>query len=352
MKAAVLYDDYDLRYEEYPEPEIKPGHVKVKVCACGVCGSDMPRLTNKGAHYYPIVLGHEFSGYITEVGEGVEALSVGDHVACVPLIPCMECEDCKEGHYSLCKHYTFIGSRVQGGFADYVVLPERNALKIDPELPFERGALFEPASVSLHGLKQAEFKEGSTAAIVGGGIIGQFALEWAKILGASKTVMLDMAEGPLETAKRLGADAVINTRDADFLDQAKALTNGRGFDYVIECAGAEPTIKMTYDLVKNHGMICFIGTPRGPVTFTQSEWEKLNRKECYTTGSWMSGNSPFPGTEWDLVAACFADGRLKFDEGMIHKRIPLSEPDKLMDIFRNKERINGRILLINEDKGE
>lgn len=351
MKAAVLYGNNDLRYEEYPEPSVKPGFVKLKVCACGVCGSDMPRISNDGAHYYPIVLGHEFSGIITEVGEGVTSVAVNDHAVAVPLIPCLECQDCKEGYYSLCKNYTFIGSRIQGGFADYVVLPEKNVVKIDNKIPFEQAALCEPATVSLHGLKQAGFKEGINVAIIGGGIIGQFALEWARILGAKTTTLLDVNEKPLEVAKRLGADHVVNSSKPDFMNEINDITEGRGFDFVAECVGATPTIKMALNMVKNHGMICMIGTPKAPVTLSVREWENINRKECFITGSWMSSNAPFPGDEWTLAAECFADGRLVFDEGMIHKRIPLSQPKILTDIFENREVIQGRCMFINYEGG-
>ena len=149
MKAAVLYGNYDIRYEEYPEPSVKPGYVKVRICACGVCGSDIPRITQGKAHYYPIVLGHECSGYVTEIGDGVTKVHPGDHIAVAPLVPCLDCQDCLKGNYSQCKHYTFIGSRVQGGYADYIVIPELNAVKIDSKIPFEQGALFEPSSVAL-----------------------------------------------------------------------------------------------------------------------------------------------------------------------------------------------------------
>ena len=128
MRAAVLYGNEDIRCEEnYPEPEVKPGMVKVRSMASGICGSDIPRVLANGARKYPIILGHECGGYVVETGDGVESVKPGDHVAIVPLIPCMECEDCEAGNYSLCKHYSFIGSREQGSFAEYVVMPAQNA---------------------------------------------------------------------------------------------------------------------------------------------------------------------------------------------------------------------------------
>lgn len=160
MKAAVLYGNDDIRYEDYPTPEIKLGCVLVKVMAAGICGSDIPRVLHNGAHYYPIVLGHEFAGEIVEIGEGVNGFALDDRVSGAPLVPCMECSDCQKGNYALCKHYTFIGSRIQGSFAEYVLLPAMNAVKFDSSIPFEQGAFFEPSSVALHALRINAYKGG------------------------------------------------------------------------------------------------------------------------------------------------------------------------------------------------
>ena len=172
MKAAVLYANEDIRYEEIPTPELKADQVLVKVKAVGICGSDVPRVLQNGAHYYPIVLGHEFSGEIVALGEGVTAdLKVGDRVAGVPLVPCFACEDCKNGNFSLCKHYTFIGSRIQGAFAEYVAMPQQNVVKFDPSVPFETAAFCEPSTVALHGLEVAGYAPGGHVAVLGGGTI-------------------------------------------------------------------------------------------------------------------------------------------------------------------------------------
>ncbi len=348
MKAAVLYGNYDLRYEDYPEPEIRPGCVKVRVCACGICGSDIPRITASGAHYYPIVLGHEFSGFITEVGEGVDTLKKGDHVAAVPLIPCMKCRDCEQGHYSQCKNYTFIGSRIQGGYGDYVVLPARNALKIDPSIPYEQGALFEPSTVALHGIRCAGYQGGKTVAVLGGGTIGLFTLQWARILGAKTIVVFGRSKQHLDVALRLGADAVISTLDEDFMEQAMAWTDGIGFDYVFEAAGSPVTMKLAFELAGNHAQICMIGTPTKSVEFSMREWELMNRKEFHVTGSWMSGSAPFPGDEWKLTAECFANGKLKYDPALFHCQIPIQNTDQIVSVLRDRSSIKGRVLILNK----
>lgn len=346
MKAAVLHGNEDIRYEEYPTPEVKPGTVKVRVKAAGICGSDIPRVLNNGAHYYPIVLGHEFSGIVEEIGEGVTKVKVGDTVSGAPLLPCMKCGDCQRGNYSLCKHYGFIGSHDQGSFAEYVVMPEANAIPYDPSIPFEVAAMFEPATVSLHGMYCNDYAGGGDVAIIGGGTIGLFAAQWAHIFGAKRVVVFDLVEERLELAKRLGADEVINTGDPDFMAKAKALTGGKGYDYVFETAGNPITIQMGFELAANKAHYCCIGTPHKDMTFTPKMWEYMNRKEFKLTGSWMSYSAPFPGKEWELVAHYFATGQLKFDDELIFQRYPLDEADKAFALYKNPSQVKGKVMLL------
>lgn len=134
--------------------------------------------------------------------------------------------------------------------------------------------------------------------------------------------MFDISNERLEVAKRLGADAVINTTEEGFMDKAMALTDGRGYGYVFETAGAVPTMHMAFELAANKAHVCFIGTPHVDLTFTPKMWENMNRKEFKLTGSWMSYSAPFPGREWELTAHYFATGQLKFDPGFIYKNSP------------------------------
>ena len=346
MKAAVLHGNEDIRYEEYPTPEVKPGTVKVRVKAAGICGSDIPRVLNNGAHYYPIVLGHEFSGVVEEIGEGVTKVKVGDTVSGAPLLPCMKCGDCQRGNYSLCKHYGFIGSHDQGSFAEYVVMPEANAIPYDPSIPFEVAAMFEPATVSLHGMYCNDYAGGGDVAIIGGGTIGLFAAQWAHIFGAKRVVVFDLVQERLDLALRLGADEVINTGDPEFMAKAKALTGGKGYDYVFETAGNPITIQMGFELAANKAHYCCIGTPHKDMTFTPKMWEYMNRKEFKLTGSWMSYSAPFPGKEWELVAHYFATGQLKFDDELIFQRYPLEEADKAFALYKNPAQVKGKVMLL------
>lgn len=348
MKAAVLLGNENIQYIDIAEPKTLPGTVKVKVAICGICGSDVPRVLYNGAHSYPIVLGHEFSGTIYEVGEGVKGIKIGDHVAVAPLVPCNECSDCRQGNFSLCSHYSFIGSRQQGAFADYVVVPAENAVVIDPSIPFDQAATFEPSTVALHGLFQNNYKGGGTVAVLGCGIIGLFTIQWAKIFGAKKVVAIGRGKKGLDTALMLGADDVLSTADPDFDRKLDALENGRGFDFVFESSGSSQTMYLAFKTAAKKAHVCLIGTPSDSLNFTKAMWEQLNRKEFFLTGSWMSYSAPFPGCEWDLTAHCFSDGRLKFVPDMIHGRFHMSEAAKAFSLFKEQGAVKGRILLYNQ----
>lgn len=348
MKAGVVHAREDIRYEEIEKPIPGSGEVLVKVKYTGICGSDIPRVNGDACHFFPNVLGHEFSGVVEAVGEGVTSVAPGDRVSGVPLVPCMKCEDCIKGDYALCKHYSFIGSREFGSFAEYVVVPEKNAVKFKDTISFEQGALFEPATVSLHGLLRVPFEKGKTVAILGGGTIGLFTMQWAKIFGAKEVVVFDIVDERLNLAKKLGATAIINTKDPEFRNAVNELTDGRGFDYIFETAGNTVTMKLAFELAGNKASVCFIGTPTKELTFSIKEWENINRKEFYLTGSWMSYSAPFPGKEWEMTAHYFGTGELKFDDGLIYKIMPLSKIADAFELYKTPGAVKGKILIDSE----
>ena len=348
MKAGVVHAPFDIRYEDIEKPEVEPGKVLIRVKYTGICGSDIPRVNGDACHYFPNVLGHEFSGTVVETGKGVERLKEGDRVAGVPLVPCMKCEDCQKGDYSLCKHYSFIGSREFGSFAEYVCVPELNAVKFDNNIDFKTAALFEPATIGLHGLRRVDYKGGKNVAILGGGTIGLMTLQWAKIFGAKNAVVFDILDDRLELAKRVGADYGINSGKDGFMDEVMELTGGRGFDYVYETAGNTITMKMAFKLAANKAGVCFIGTPTKELSFTVAEWENINRKEFMLTGSWMSYSAPFPGDEWKLTEHYMKTGEFKFDPGYIHEVVPLSRIAEAFEWYKTPGKVKGKILIDSE----
>jgi L-iditol 2-dehydrogenase len=348
MKAGVLYARDDLRYEDIATPVPGKGEVLVRVRATGICGSDIPRVLGDGAHFFPIVLGHEFSGEIAEVGEGITSVSVGDKVAGVPLVPCLKCDDCQKGNYSLCKHYSFIGSRQNGSFAEYVKMPEKNVVKFDKSVSFEQGALFEPSTVALHGLMCAGYHGGEDVAVLGGGTVGIFTAQWARIFGAKRVFVFDIDNDRLALAKKLGADVTINTLDKDFREQIDLYTSKKGLGFVYETAGVDITMKLAFELAGNKSSVCFIGTPTKDLVFTPELFENMNRKEFRLTGSWMSYSAAFPGKEWELTAHYFSTGALKFDDSFIFRKIPLENIKEGFDMFKTPGSVKGKILVVNE----
>jgi L-iditol 2-dehydrogenase len=348
MKAGVVHAKGDIRYEDIKKPVPKAGQVLIKVKYTGICGSDIPRVNGDACHFFPNVLGHEFSGTIEEIGKDVTSLTPGDRVAGVPLIPCMKCEDCQMGNYSLCKQYSFIGSREYGSFAEYVVVPEKNAVKFDKKVSFEQGAFFEPTTVALHGLQRLDYQGGKYVAILGGGTIGLLTMQWANIFGAKKCIVFDISPERLELAKRLGAADCVNTTEEAFIKKALSLTDGHGFDYVYETAGNTITMKMAFELAANKAGICFIGTPTKELSFSVKEWENMNRKEFTLTGSWMSYSAPFPGHEWELASYYFKTGQLKFDDSFIYKKIPLSQIADAFEMFKTPGMVKGKLLIDSE----
>ena len=348
MKAAVLHANEDLRFEDYPAPKPSEGEVLIRVRATGICGSDIPRVLHNGAHYYPIVLGHEFSGDVVEAGAGVTTVKAGDRVAAAPLLPCHKCADCQRGDYAQCRHYSFIGSRVQGSFAEYVKAPERNVVKFGNAVSYEQGAFFEPSTVALHGLMRVPYRGGEDVAVLGGGTIGLFTAQWARIFGAKRVFVFDIDDDRLALAKRLGADVTINTLSPGFKEAVMEQTGGRGFGFVYETAGADATMKLAFELAANKAGVCFIGTPTKDLVLPPKLLENMLRKEFTLTGSWMSYSAPFPGREWELTAHYFATGALKFDEGLIFKTAalwPIS--GKGFEMYKTPGTVKGKIMLIN-----
>lgn len=349
MKAVIVYGAGDVRYENCAKPALIPGTVRVRVMACGICGSDIPRVWENRAHSYPIILGHEFSGYICETAADVKNLKVGDRIVGVPLIPCMQCEDCQKGNYSQCRYYSFIGSRQQGAMADYIVIPALNAVKLDETISYIDGAMFEPCTVALHGIRINHYEGGKKVLVLGGGTIGVFTLQWARILGCSLSVVAGRDKDHLRVSQKAGADYVVSTLDDDYKDQLLNLTDGKGYDYIFETAGSTVTMQLALEMASNNADICFIGTPVRELKFSPELWENLNRKELNVTGSWMSCTAPFPGKEWEITRHFIASGALKVIPEMIFQTYEMAEAKKALDLFKEREKVKGRVMLVNKD---
>jgi L-iditol 2-dehydrogenase len=347
MKAAVLYAQNDLRIEEIDIPSLEPHEVLIKVKATGICGSDLPRVMGDAAHHYPIVLGHEFAGVVERIGSNVSKVKVGACVVGVPLKPCNQCHDCLNGNFAQCKFYSFIGSRVNGSWAQYVAIPEVNVIQFDESINFEEASLVEPSTVALHALRLIQYQGGGHVAILGGGNIGLLTLQWAKILGAKDVTVFDIDEERLVTAKKLGADYTINSKNQGFEEEWKRITGNQGYGVIMETAGSDVTMKQSFELAANKAKVCFIGTPVRDLTFSHKQFELMNRKEFMLTGSWMSYSAPFPGDEWELTLHFLKRGQLNFKD-IIFKQLPLEDINTAFELFRQPGVVKGKILLLNE----
>lgn len=335
MKVAMLYGDNDIRIEEVEKPKLEKDQVLVRVKYSGVCGSDIVRLFNKGARFYPIILGHEFSGVISEIGEDVTNIIVGDNVAVAPLEPCMECDDCKRGNFSQCKKYSFIGSRKNGAWAEYIAVPAKNIVKLPEGVSLKEGAFFEPITVALHGLKLLEYPVGKKIVILGMGTIGQLTLQCVASSIQKEIVAVDINDKKLENSKELGATKIYNPlRDNEDL---------KDYDLVIETSGVPENFKKALKIAGNKGTVLFIGTPHGNVEYTPAEFENINRKELKLLGSWMNYSNIFPGEEWELANNLFKNNKVKI-ENLIEVICKIDEFPQVINKLGRKE-IQGKILI-------
>ena len=268
MKSVVIHAEGSVRVEERPLPSIQAADdVLVRVICSGLCGSDIPRIFAKGAHYYPITLGHEFSGYVEAYGTDVADLKVGDGVACVPLLPCFSCPECEKGYYSLCKHYQFVGSRSEGGNAEYIVVKRANLFRLPEAMTIEDGAFIEPITVGLHAFHLASGCEGKNVIIVGAGTIGLLAMQSALVL---------------------------------------------------ETAGTPQTVTLAIDIAGPRAQIALVGTLHHDLNLPAATFGKILRKELTLLGSWMNYSAPWPGEEWEIAARLLADKKLQLAPLVTH----------------------------------
>lgn len=350
MKAGVVIENEKIICKDIEEPKVGDNEVKVSVAVTGICGSDVPRVWKNGAHNYPIVLGHEFSGIVAEIGKNVKNINIGDHVVGIPLVPCFKCKDYMNGNYSLCKNYSFVGSRQQGSMAEFVVLPENNVMVIDKSIPLEVAAFFEPSTVAKHAINIIDYKKNKSVVILGGGNIGSFMIQWIKLLGAEKIVVVGRDKEKLAKTIELGATDTVSTLDDDYLEQLKSITNNNGFDYVFETAGSTELIKLSFEIAANKATICYVGTPTSEVCIDFKLWEQINRKEMILTGSWMSYSNPWPGKEWEDTEKEFKNGNLKVTESMIYNRYDLNNIDKAFELYKDNKKPGGKVLIYSDEE--
>jgi L-iditol 2-dehydrogenase len=325
MKAVILENKGALAYQEVPTPEPSAGHLRLKVEAVSICGSDIKRYID-GHRMYPLILGHESAGIIERVGDGVSQNYIGKHAAVIPLVPCFECEQCQRGYYSACHNYSFIGSRQSGCFAEFVDLPERNILVLPDDLSFEHAALIEPSTVARHMLALGDFKSGQTAIVMGAGSIGLMIVQWLRILGAQQIIVTDILEENLQIASKIGAHVTLNPSKVDVGKELKSLV-GDGADITLEATGVPQVLEQTLSVTRPRGRVVVAGNQPLDKSLPLMFIENMMRREISIIGCFMSYSAPFPGHEWTDTVAALLNGGLDMDAIISHRYSLSKAPD-------------------------
>lgn len=348
MKAAVWYGKKDVRVMDVPEPPSPPkGWVKVKVQWCGICGSDLheyitgpifipvdkPHPLTGGTA--PLILGHEFSGDVVEIGPDVTNVKVGDRVAPDACQVCWECARCRENRYSLCEKLAFTGLMTDGAFAEYVNVPAYTIYKIPDTMSYEVGAVIEPLAVAMHAIRRAPLVQGDTAVVMGAGTIGLATLMCAKAAGASKIYTIEMAKARKEYALKAGATAVLDPTETDIVKTVKELTNG-GADVVFECIGNDKTAPIAIELARSAGRVVIVGIFEKAST--------LNFNALSFTEKEVTGSLGYYG-EFAPAIQLVSDGRIDV-EPLITGKIRLEDiVDKGFEELVNRKEENIKILV-------
>lgn len=298
MKAANLYKPGDLRVEDVHVPEFGPNDVLVKVLYCGICGSDIPRILTTGTYHFPTIPGHEFSGVVAEMGQNVQKVNIGDRVSIIPLIPCRKCKYCEIGQYAQCENYSFLGSREDGGFAQYVRVPQGNLVKVPAEVSDKSAAMLEPITVAMHAVKNMGVEFGDNVAVFGLGAIGNFVAQWAKSCGANHVFAIDIDPEKVSLAKKVGLKDSICITEVNVNKFIMKETNGLGVDVAFEASGSEIAFAQAVSLVRNFGKLGVIGRPGKDIILKNETFEKILRGQITIKGSWSFEFSNFPHHAW------------------------------------------------------
>ncbi|BCH18778.1 L-idonate 5-dehydrogenase [Mesorhizobium sp. L-2-11] len=332
MKAVVIHQAKDLRIEECEVEEPGRGQVQIRLATGGVCGSDL--------HYYnhggfgavrlkePMILGHEVSGRITRLGEGVQGLSVGDLVAVSPSRPCRSCRFCSEGLYNQCLHMRFYGSampypHIQGAFREVLMADALQCIQADG-LGAGEAAMAEPLSVTLHATRRAGEMLGKRVLVTGCGPIGALAILAARRAGAVEIVVTDLAQFPLDLAHKIGADRTINMKDEP--DGLAGYASDRGyFDVFYECSGAQQALTAGIGALRPRGIIVQLGLG-GDMTLPMMQ---ITAKELELRGSFRF-HEEFP------VAVRLMQSGLIDVKPLITHTLPLARAEEAFQIASDR----------------
>lgn len=329
MKAVVSYAPYDNRYEDSPKPVAGKGEIVLKVKGCGICAGDVKAYhggiriwgTSPENRYIeaPCIGGHEFYGEVAELGEGVEGYEIGDLLVSEQIIPCGECEFCKQGIYWMCTRSAVFGFKqyANGGFAEYVKLTE-NCInhRVPKGFTPEQAALIEPIGCGMHAVERAQIQHSDVVVIAGLGAIGTSMVNLASLYLPRMVIGIDVRENRLEMGKKFGADVVLNPTKCDVAEEIRKLTNGLGCDVYIEASGSPRSVTQGMDSLKNLGRYVQMGVFAEEV---KADWNTIgDGKELTIIGSHLSGKT------YASVIKGIASGEIKTD-GLISHQFALKD---------------------------
>ena len=324
MKAAVFYGKHDLRVEDVKEPVPGPGEILIQVHACGICGTDVHIFEgDEGAAPSPAgtVLGHEFAGVVVETGEGVKNIKTGDRVCVDPNKICGECYYCKSGLGHFCENMIGIGTTVNGGFAEYCVVPEEQAYTFSDAISFEEAAMTEPVACCLHGIDMCEINCGDTVAVFGAGMIGLLMIQLARLNGAARVIALEPVAGKREMALKLGAGLTIDPLTQDVGEVLRE--NGiERINAVIECVGRPETMKQAIEIAGKKSVVMMFGLTKPDAEIPIKPFE-LFKKEVVLKASYIN-----PYTQKRAITL-IDTGRLDV-KSMVHQVSPLEDLPKIL----------------------
>ena len=314
MKASRFLGNKTFAVTDLPTPHAGPGELVLRNQVCGVCGTDV--------HIYhgepgsadvnpPVVLGHEYSGEVVEVGKGVTGFAVGDHVTVDPNIYCGHCAYCQNGKKQLCPSMEAIGVTRDGGFAQYSRIPASQAFKLEPTVPWEAAAMAEPLACCLHGIDLAGIQVGDKVCVVGGGAIGLLMVQLAKLSGASQIVLSEPNEKRRQVGLQLGANAALDPTRPDAQEAFAQVLDG-GANVVIECVGNVPAVKSAFQFAGKGATVLLFSVPKVDATFDLPLFD-VYKKELTIKGSFVN-----PDTHARAVAL-INSGKVDFDPIITHR---------------------------------
>ncbi|MGC8880273.1 MAG: galactitol-1-phosphate 5-dehydrogenase [Anaerolineae bacterium] len=346
MHACVLHAVGDLRYQQVPKPHPKSGQVLVRVAFCGVCGSDIPRVFVKGTYRFPTIIGHEFSGIVEECGEGVDRVLPGERVVVFPLIWCGKCAPCEQGKYVQCTDYDYLGSRSDGAFAEYVIAPQENLLRVPEGVSLEEASMTEPAAVALHALRRiGQNLLGRSVAVFGAGPIGLMVAQWARAMGAAPIFVFDIVTRKVQMAQEMGFELAFNSREQDALEIIRSVTQREGVAISIECAGVAQTFVQAAACTMRGGTMVILGNPAADVTLPAALISQLMRREVAMLGTWNSDYSVAGNDDdWRAVLSGMERGIIALRPLITHQ-VPLRDAPQALLMMKEGREFFSKVLV-------